>query len=138
VEKRVCKLEFKKDDPKSVTKTQQHFAKDLDIKNIVAKYKRTGVLGNPLNTNRKPFYGDFTVIKDLQGALEVVQTAQDGWNRLPTDLKIRFNQNPQDLLDFVSNPANLEEGVKLGLIPEEKLPPKVEKVEKEVTPKPAV
>jgi len=122
MEKRVCKLEFKKDDPKSVSKTQQHFKKECDINNIIARYKKTGLLGNPLSAGRRPFYGDFSKIGSLQESLDIVIKAKSSFERLPASTKAKFNNDPATLLAFVSDDKNVAEAVKLGLLPASRLP----------------
>jgi len=117
MEKRVVKLEFNKDDPNSVSKTQKHFAKAMNINVIMAKYDKTGTIDPTLIRNGVPCYGDFTKLKDLQTALEVVNTASEAWERLPGETKIKFKQDPLELISFVDDPKNKDEAIKLGLIP---------------------
>jgi len=119
LEKRICKLVFDPNDPNSVSRTQQHFAKDLDINNIMKRYDKTGVLPTHGGT---PFYGDFSAVPDLAECLNKVTSAMTGFENLPIEIKKKFNQDPIALVDFVSDPKNLKESVALGLLPKEALP----------------
>lgn len=115
-------MEFNKDDPRCVSQTQAHFAKDLNINSIMKKYDKTGTIDPSLIKNGRPFYGDFTKMGDLQTAMAVVNKATAAWENLPVEVKIKFNQNPLELLTFVNKPENLVESVNLGLLPREMLP----------------
>lgn len=98
-------------------KTQQSKKKECDINRIVAKYKKSGVLGDPAHT-RQPVFADCTLIGDYHAMQNVVKTADRHFMSLPPALRARFNNDPARAYDFVSKPENKEEAVKLGLLPE--------------------
>lgn len=83
-----------------------------DINVIVKRFGLTGAM--PPNP-RVPHYGDFEGVDDFQSAMEAVRRAQEDFLALPPDLRSRFGNDPQGLLEFVENPDNYEEAVKLGL-----------------------
>lgn len=91
------------------------FADDVDINNILSKYISTGVMGNV--NNRQPIFGDFSDIVDYGTAMQHVITAQDSFMTLPSNVRKRFGNDPQMLMEFISDKANYDEAVKLGLIP---------------------
>ncbi len=93
--------------------TQQHFKDETDINNILRQFNITGLLPEaPLS----PRYGDFTGIVDYHSALNAVIAAQDDFDGLPAHLRARFENDPAQLIDFLDNPANFDEAVKLGLV----------------------
>lgn len=92
--------------------TVQSQAEDADI-NVMLK--RFGVLGQMPQSIRVPEYGDFTGVTDFRGALEAVMNAQDEFMKLPPVLRARFENDPQQFLEYAQNPANLDEMVKMGL-----------------------
>lgn len=95
------------------TLTQQQFAEEVDINTIVKRFGLTGQL--PENV-RVPEYGDYTeAVTDYQTALNMVIEADEAFMKLPGAVRERFGNNPQKLLEFVSDPANLEEARKLGI-----------------------
>ncbi len=107
--------------------TQQHFKDECDINSIMKRKARTGILAGPQGrgapSQRQPFYGDFSGVTDFATALNAVIESQDSFNALSSDLRKRFNNNPQELLEFVMNEENREKAQEMGLIPT----PEVEK-----------
>lgn len=93
--------------------TQQNFKDETDINNIVQKYQMTGILPTQ---NNLPYFGDVSNIPDYQTALNIVQEAQQVFGDLPSKIRSRFGNDPTQLVLFLENPENREEGVKLGLL----------------------
>jgi len=109
--------------------TQQQFAEEADINTIVNRFLKTGVLPTP---NTFPQYVDFEGIFDYQSAMNLVRAADESFMRMDAKVRQRFNNSPQEFLEFFANPANTEEASRLGLtIPQ---PSAVTKVTEEVTP----
>lgn len=99
------------DDPELATK--QCFRDECDINNIVNRFTKAGVLPPaPING----VYGDFSEIGSYQEALMKVQQVDDMFDALPAKLRSRFDNNPALFLDFIDNPDNHDELVKLGLV----------------------
>ena len=93
--------------------TQQHQKDQADINFIVEQFNVTGILPTaPVS----PQYGDFSGIGDYQSALNAIMAMQDEFMALPANLRARFENDPEKLLDFMSNDKNREEAIKLGLI----------------------
>jgi phage internal scaffolding protein len=93
--------------------TQQHFKDETDINNILRQFNITGLLPeSPLS----PRYGDFTGINDYQSALNAVIAAESEFEALPAQIRARFNNNPEELIQFLENDANRQEAEKLGLV----------------------
>lgn len=105
---------FKNDEP---SLTQQHFKDDADINNIMARYQKTGVLVDPLTqTTRKPMFDDFSELGDFRDHQQAVIEAQDMFMQLPSKLRARFANDPAELLQWLSDPANKDEAIELGLM----------------------
>lgn len=96
------------------SRTQQHFKEECDINTIV---KRFGISGVVPGAARMPEYGDFTAATDYQTALNSVLEAQAEFMKLPAHVRKAFDNDPQQLLEFVSDDANRAEAEKLGLVP---------------------
>ena len=92
---------------------QQSFKEECDINNIVAKFLKTGEL--PENV-RMPQSGDFTGITDFQTAMNMVIEAQDAFMAFPADVRARFANDPQRMMDFLADESNRDEAIKLGLV----------------------
>jgi len=86
-----------------------------DINQIMSRYEKTGVLIDPQGVERKPQYGDFTLVKDYHSMLSALRRAEQAFALLPAYIRNRFNNDPQQLIDFLDKPSNDKEAVALGL-----------------------
>lgn len=93
--------------------TQQQFAEECDINTIVDRFMKSGVLPSPVNM---PAYQDYDGIFDYQSAMNTIREADLAFMSLDARVRARFNNSPQAFLEFFADPANAEEGVRLGLV----------------------
>lgn len=93
--------------------TQDNFAEECDINTIV---RRFGLTGQMPDNPRMPSFGDFTGINDFQTAMNAIVSAKENFMELPANVRARFNHDPQQLLEFVTDDANRPEAEKLGLV----------------------
>lgn len=96
------------------TRTQRQFEAQCDINKIMESFG-AGEAITHLQTKRGQ-YGDFSNIPDYQSALETVQRAQTAFMALPAKTRNRFENDPQQLLNFCSDSSNYNEAIELGLI----------------------
>lgn len=115
-------LQFKADDKKSKSRTQQSFRKDADINNIMAKYLKTGHIDH-IN-RRQPKYVDFSEVGDFHQNMIMVVRAQEQFNALPARIRDRFRNDPAVLVSFLSDSRNRKEAEELGLV-EPTTPPNI-------------
>lgn len=99
--------------------TQQQFKDEVDINNLMEKFGITGQI--PPDT-REPSYEDYSDVNDFQTAMQQVRLAEQEFMEIPAKVRARFNNNPQEYLEFFQNGENYEEGVKLGIINKRPLP----------------
>lgn len=101
------------------TRTKQSFQAECDINNIMAKYAKTGVLEHTRNVQGA--YGDFSDVPDFQEARNRLIAAEEAFMALPAAIRKRFDNDPEQFVAFLSDDANRDEAVKLGLVqkPEE-------------------
>lgn len=106
------------------SRSHQSFSKDANINNIMLKYKNTGLLVEPgaVQRYRQPSFGDFSDLRDLPETLNRSREANRDFMALPGSLRERFGNDVSNLLNFVSDPANLEEAIELELLPESARP----------------
>ena len=100
--------------------TKQSFAEECDINVIVKRYQDTGML--PHVQRRMPMYGDFSMDVDLHGMIQRVEAAQANFEELSAEVRDRVGNSPERFLEFVRNPANVGEMVRLGLLNEHGVP----------------
>ncbi len=99
--------------------TEQHLKNDVDINEIVSRFQKTGYLPSP---DSEPQYIDCTEFVDYQDSLDRMNELNDYFKSLPSSLRGRFENNPSNLVDFLADPANRDEAVKLDLLPDLKEP----------------
>lgn len=97
------------------SKTQQSMSVDCDLNVLV---KRFGIDKDPIPPAvfDPSFYGDLPEGLDLRTALDRVRDAEARFMRLPADLRAYFHNDPARLWQFVNDPANADEAVRLGLL----------------------
>lgn len=94
------------------SKTKKSFKEECDINRIVARAAKHGGITPPTTP---PTYADFSNIGSYQDAMDMVIAAQHSFSQLPAVARKRFNNDPRIFLEFVADPSNAEEMVKLGL-----------------------
>lgn len=90
----------------------QEFKEESDINNIMRNVQLTGAtdwLNNMAGT-----YEDVTGV-DFQTCMDQTMRAQEAFDALPSSIRDRFQNNPVAFLDFVHDPGNADEMVRLGL-----------------------
>lgn len=113
--------------------TQQHHAESADLNVIVARF---GVkdISIPAAAQDPNYYGDFTDVPDFRAALDNTREAIERFNLLPASIRSRFDNDPVQLYEFVTNAANVEESVKMGLLTKDNIPPIVTTSEEPALP----
>lgn len=120
------------------SRTQQSQAEEADINVIVKRFGVTGVL--PQNV-QVPLNVDFDATFDYRTALDLIREADQAFMKMPAEVRSRFENDAGLFVDFVSDPANIEEVRKLGLavpIDVKEEPPimRVQVVNPEASPEP--
>jgi phage internal scaffolding protein len=92
--------------------TQQQFKEEADINVIVDRFMKSGVLPTPASM---PQYVDYEGVFDFQSAMNAVRAADENFMRMDAKIRARFNNSPQEFLEFFANPENTEEAIRLGL-----------------------
>lgn len=78
-------------------------------------YKRNGLAAHVAKT--LPQYGDFDNSLDYQSACNQLNAADAAFLSLPAKVRERMGNDPGKFLDFMANPENKEEAIRLGLLP---------------------
>lgn len=93
--------------------TDQSFAKDADINNIVATFHKTGVFPE----KGHELFLDISNAPSYQDAMQVVIDANNAFMALDAKTRKKFNNDPTEMLAFLDDAENREEAIKLGMIP---------------------
>ncbi|WNK12614.1 MAG: internal scaffolding protein [Microvirus sp.] len=102
---------------------------EVDINTIVRRFGLTGQLPDAVQA---PQYADFDAVIDYHSAMNAVRSAEERFMMLPADIRARFENDPQQLLEFCEDGKNLEEARKIGLVmPAEVVPKAAEPPSKE-------
>jgi phage internal scaffolding protein len=105
-----------------VSRTKQSFKDECDIRNILKKFQKTGII-----EHARRYGGEYGVAHavDFKTAMDIVARGKSMWESLPSSLKKRF-ASPEAFVAFAHDDKNIEEARELGLIPpkEDDVPPK--------------
>lgn len=96
------------------TNTQQQYAAECDINQIMSKYESAERFMR--ETQLKGAYADFSQITDYQEMQNTIKYADEAFSSLPASMRQKFKNDPNELLMFLQDPKNRAEGEKLGLI----------------------
>lgn len=102
-----------KTEPKGESLTQQHFAHEADVRNIIKQYDKTGLIANVQKGVAR--YGDYSEVNEYREALDLVNEANATFAELPAELREMFQNNAGTFLEFATNPENENQMIKLGL-----------------------
>lgn len=93
--------------------TFQDFKEECDINSIIENYTRCGAIDAPL---KNVTYGDWDSSLTYMDAMNRIVKAREDFDALPAKVRDRFQNDPQNLLEFLSHDENRDEAEKLGLI----------------------
>lgn len=95
---------------KEPSMTKQAFAADLDANKIIKRFQ-----GNMEAAQQfEGVYGEFDSY-DLRDAIHKVNTANELFLEVPSELRAKFDNDAGRYIDFVTNPANMETLLEHGL-----------------------
>lgn len=94
-------------------KTEQHHEPSCNINTLMDKYQQGMEPPIPPDIVN---YADVSQVTNYHDAVNLVAEAQELFDKLPSRLRNRFDNDMEKLLVFVLNPDNDAESIKLGLI----------------------
>ena len=95
------------------SKVDEAQAQLTDINLLLEPAKAKGLLRHAIKYEEK--YDDIPALT-YQDALNKVAKAGEMFDALPSNMRNRFNNDPQQFLEFVHNPSNADEMQKLGML----------------------
>lgn len=93
--------------------TDQSFEQETNANFIVRKFNKTRDVS--LLKQRAGQYADVSEIGDLGDALMKIQYAKDSFATLPATLRKKFDNDPQEFINYLNNSENDQEAIELGL-----------------------
>ena len=112
----------------SSSKTEQSHLDSTDINKIFHDSNHSPELLIP---DSPPTFGDFSDVADFVEMQNRVAEAVSGFEALPSETRAFFDHKPENLVEFMNDPDNVEDAVNMGLI---ELEP--ESLEKYLNPEP--
>lgn len=109
--------------PEVVSMTKQEFGKEADINFIVARARVRGFMTDPARASGAMSFGDFTTVPDYMTQQNRLAGLREDFQRLPSKVRLRFDNNPALLIEFLHDPKNSDEAIELGLRPKPKPAP---------------
>lgn len=88
------------------------FREECDVNTILRRFMKTGEIEYRKNPG---VYQDVSEISDLEGSLNQINKANAAFDALPADIRFRFGNSPIEMINFLQNPENYEESIKMGL-----------------------
>lgn len=93
--------------------TQQHMQAETDINLIIKRHSETGNISH-LNP-KAPLYLDCTKVRDLQGAIRLVEEAEDNFATLPAEVRKACRNDPVEFMDMLHTEEGTNELAEAGL-----------------------
>lgn len=110
--------------------TRQSEMANCDIHNILKQFSQIGFEQLVRENAAKGQYADLTDLPDYQDALNTVLAADAAFAALPSQVRDRFHNDPSRFVEFLADPANQDEAIRLGLATDTRTPePPPQKVE---------
>lgn len=95
------------------SKTDQQYKEDCDTNTILNKFMRTGQITHL--AKRQGTFQDVSEIQDLSETLMIVKRAEQDFLQYPSKIRKKFNNSVTQMAEWLQDPDNNEEAVKLGL-----------------------
>jgi phage internal scaffolding protein len=92
--------------------TKQEFKKDTDLNVIMKKFQVTGAMDH-VNMHSGN-YGQHSPL-DYHQAMTVVANANSMFADLPSDIRNKFDNQPEKFLEFVQSEDNYDEAIEMGI-----------------------
>lgn len=95
--------------------TQQHFADETDINQIIRRAVATSDYSIFSPNKRAEFY-DCSTFEDYQSSVNFLNDIEDDFASLPSHVRREFGDDVDKYVSFMTNPENMSRAVELGLL----------------------
>ena len=103
--------------PRGTSRTKQSFKTSADINTVIARHTAMQPQNPTHVIERAALYADVSEIGDYHSSLNKVLNADRAFMTLPAKIRARFNNDPAQLIDFLSDQKNEAEAIQLGIVP---------------------
>ena len=93
--------------------TKQSHKDECDVNLIIRDFTKNGNV--PITSGRVAGYYDASSMS-FQDAMNFINNAQREFEDLPSAIRKRFGNDPDQFVQFIGDPDNRDEAIKLGLI----------------------
>lgn len=100
-----------------VCKVQQHLKDEVSLECMLEKYSKTGTI----KSLGQPIFGDFSKISSYHEAKNQLLQAESQFLAIDPKIRQKFDNDPQKMIDFLSDKKNVVQAVELGLLPKSAL-----------------
>ena len=95
------------------SKTDQQYKDDCDVNEIIRRYKKDGIVPHVKNINAQ--FADVSDIPSLMEGIERIDAAKEEWLKVPASIRKKHGNSVVNFYNWLADPANQDEAVKLGL-----------------------
>lgn len=99
------------------SKVRQCFKEEVEVTNILKRYRQTGLL--PVNAT-KPVFADVADFTDYKTALDRVAELKRAARKLPREAREMLAENPQEFAKMISQDTTRENLERIGVLKPEK------------------
>lgn len=96
--------------------TQQQFKQECDINYILSRYTEYGYCEHVMGVEPKYMDCSSLTAKTFQEHLDFALDFEEHFDSLPQEIRDRFEDDPALMMEFLSDEANYDEAVKLGIL----------------------
>lgn len=96
-------------------RVKQNHLDECDINNILKQFKNTGQLNHIRANSALGTYADLPDNLDFQESMNIIKQGEYAFSTLPAKVRDRFGNDPANFLEFMADPRNQDEAIKLGL-----------------------
>lgn len=94
-------------------RTETHHKDSCDIKKIMKKSEKTGIIEHV--SRYQGSYGDFSDSRSFQEHMNEIIKAEEMFESVPSKIRHKFGNDPGAFVDFMTDDANYERIVEMGL-----------------------
>lgn len=118
------------------TLVEQSQKNACDIHTIMKRFQETGSITHV--NQKKPQFGDFSNLKDFQETQNTVARTTEYFESLPSGVRKQFGNSVSEFAVFMSDDANLDKAVEMGIVEAPKIQEQIQETVKPVeTPIPS-